>query len=264
MSNQALTWAFNQEDLPCKAKFVLVSIANHADHTNGYCWLKIATIADETGIPERSLYRYLGALVRNGYLRREKKKGADGKQRANDYWIIFDRPAAPFEWGAVVGGDDDAEPQDDVEPTATMAPGETDLAVGDEPKKMHDLAPGPTAIGGSASDAEPPKIKSKDSSSQRSQTPRGYRAPPPVPQGASAGHQAKPIFVYVGTDAWNAWMAERKRLTGYGSCPTTSRLIDGKLRQGWDFPTLYPAKTAAAQAPPTANTSSDQSEKLNT
>lgn len=246
MSNQALTWAFEQNGLPCKAKFVLVSIANHADHTDGYCWLKVSTIAQEAAIPERSLYRYLGGLMRNGYLRREKRKGADGKQRANDYWILFDRKQAPWDWGAVAGGDDDADPQDVVEPTAIVAVGESEMAVGDEGEKTPDMAVGPTAIGGSGKDSdEPPKTnpEKKEGASRFASPPRGYKAPPIAPeppQGALHPDASKPIFVFFGSRAWKAWVKYKKRTTGRDWSLTTTITIDGERKAGWHFPTLFP------------------------
>ena len=88
MSIQAVAWALDQ-DLPARPKLVLVAIANHADHTNGYCWLKAETIAREASCSPRSVYNFVGALVRNGYMRKALRKGEDGKQRANDYWIMF-------------------------------------------------------------------------------------------------------------------------------------------------------------------------------
>lgn len=265
MSNQALTWAFEQEGLPCKAKFVLVSIANHADHTNGYCWLKVTTIAREASIPERSLYRYIGALVRNGYLRREKKRGADGKQRANDYWILFDRPDAAWDWGAVIGGDDDAEPQDVVEPTANLADGETDLAVGDDDEKTPDLAVGPTAIGGTAYSDEPPKTKpEKSERAGFAAPPRAYKAPPvaPDPQGATHAQTNARLFVYRGTRAWDAWMDYRKRVLGKSGCPTYRKNIEGVgWRDGWDFPSMFPPGGETGKESSEAGTGTDPPHK---
>lgn len=244
MSNQALTWAFDQDGLPCKAKFVLVALANHADHTNGYCWLKIETIAQETAIPARSLFRYIGALIRNGYLRREKKRGADGKQRANDYWLLFNRLDAAWDWGAVIGGDDDAEPQD-VEPTAKLESDETDLAVGSKDEKTPELAVGPSAIGGTTSSDKPPKTNPEKKGGARSfaSPPRRYQPPPlapELPQGALHPDATKPVFVYVGTRAWSAWVAYKKKNTGIDWDLKTTITIDGERKTGWHFPRLFP------------------------
>ena len=65
MSIQAVAWALDQ-DLPARPKLVLVSIANHASHTDGYCWLKAETIAQEAACTPRSVYTYIGGLVRTG------------------------------------------------------------------------------------------------------------------------------------------------------------------------------------------------------
>jgi hypothetical protein len=90
MSIQAVAWALEQ-DLPARPKLVLVSIANHANHVDGYCWLKAETIAKEAACTPRSIYNFVGALIRNGFIRKALRKGDDGKQRATDYWILFDR-----------------------------------------------------------------------------------------------------------------------------------------------------------------------------
>src|SRR5690349_3688223 len=110
MSIQAVAWALDQ-DLPARPKLVLVSIANHANHTDGYCWLKVETIAAEASCSERAVYNFIGDLIRNGFIRKAPRKGEDGKQRANDYWILINRPAA--EWLKV--GADDASDADEAE-----------------------------------------------------------------------------------------------------------------------------------------------------
>jgi hypothetical protein len=251
MSIQAVAWALDQ-DLPGKAKLILVSIANHADHTNGYCWLRTETIAKEASTPERSVYRYLGALVRNGYLRKEQRKGKDGKQRANDYWIMFQREKVDWDWGAHASDDADGDAQDAVEPTATVAVGEpVENTVPTEPE-THDLAVGPSAIGGSRDMDEPSKTKpSRESSLDTGGPPRGYVPPPmgkPVKAPAS-DEPPKQFFVFEGTRAWDAWVAHKRRERGAPWSLTTTAVIEGKLRRGWYFPSLFPPSQAKPQQP---------------
>lgn len=249
MSIQAVAWVLDQDadDLPGKAKLVLVSIANHADHTNGYCWLNLDTIARESSMPVRSLFRYIGALVRNGFLRKELRKGKDGKQRATDYWVLFDRPPAKWDWGAKADGAEDEEPQDVVDPSATVADGETDLADGDDGKTTPVLADGPSANGGTRYIAEPSKTKpSKEEESPGLHAPgppRGYKPPPVEPMGAIVDPKAKQIFVIEGTRAWKAWVAHKQRTTGISFGLTTTAYIDGRHKRGWYFPTLFPPDT---------------------
>lgn len=52
------------------------------------------------------------------------------------------------------------------------------------------------------------------------------------------------IFVFEGSDAWQAWIAHRKRTTGIASMPKTWATIDGKRRLGWWCPSLYPPRDA--------------------
>ena len=77
MSIQAVAWVLDREELPARPKLVLVAIANHANHTDGYCWLKAETIAKEAACSPRAVFNFVGALIRNGYLRKAPARGAD-------------------------------------------------------------------------------------------------------------------------------------------------------------------------------------------
>src|SRR5262249_27189193 len=138
-----VAWALEQ-DLPARPKLVLVSIANHANHVDGYCWLKAETIARESACTPRSIYNFVGQLVRNGFIRKAKRKSDDGKQRANDYWILFDREENEWDAGASLespkADDEPIEDGSSVEDDATSgvpseirSPGEND-----EPSERHD------------------------------------------------------------------------------------------------------------------------------
>jgi hypothetical protein len=265
MSIQAVAWVLDQhpENLPGKPKLVLVSIANHADHTNGYCFLNLETISRESSMPVRSLYRYIGALVRNGYLRKVRRKGADGKHRATDYWILFQRAPAVFNWGAAGEIDDRDEPQDVVEPSASVADGENTTEGGRGPVESCELADGPSAIGGTTDKDEPSKTKpSYEEEGQglcAAQAPRTYRPPPIEPMGAIVDPQGKQIFVIKGTRAWDAHLADRKRRTGISSMPTIWATINGIRKEGWYFSSLFPSSAAPD---PSANLDDDDSRQL--
>jgi Helix-turn-helix domain len=120
MTIQAFAWAFDQR-LTGNAKLVLLALANHADHTTGHCDVDPATLAREASIRESSLWRYLGALERNGYLARDVKRTSEGERR--DYWLRLDRdPLLPWAWDA----QDDDKPDDagaeTPRPTITESP----------------------------------------------------------------------------------------------------------------------------------------------
>ncbi len=268
MSIQAVAWVLDQhpENLPGKPKLVLVSIANHADHTNGYCFLNLETISRESSMPVRSLYRYIGALVRNGYLRKELRKGADGKRRATDYWILFHRAPAVFVWGASGEIDDADEAQDVVEPSATVADGENTVEGAPGPVESCELADGPSAIGGTADKDEPsktnPSYEEERGGWRADEAPRAYRPPPVEPMGAivDADHKAGSIFVIEGTRAWDAWTREREQRTGRrGSYPVTNGIVNGKPKRGWYFKTLFPP---GDDRKPSANLTDEDSRQL--
>lgn len=252
MSIQAVAWALEQE-MPARPKLVLVSIANHADHRTGYCWLKAETIADEASCSPRGVFNFIGDLIRNGYLRKAIRRGEDGKQRANDYWILFDRQ--PVAWNASAPEIDDdetvIEPPDE---TTTSGEPHAPGACGESEPQTAPRAVGPHAHTCSRIDsAEPSKTNPKADARANAfaNPPRRYRSPPPEPQAADTEQPKRAIFVYVGTEAWQAWIRHRERVerrtTGY---PTTTAVIDGKTRTGWWFPSLFPPATNAATGPP--------------
>jgi hypothetical protein len=272
MSIQAVGWALEQ-DLPARPKLVLVSLCNHADHRTGYCWLKAETIADEASCSPRAVFNFIGDLIRNGYVRKAARRGDDGKQRANDYWILFDREAVKWTSDRSAGRDADAEdtteidaaeddpPQDVVPPHAPGAVGEEAPPTAPEPVDMRAGAVGPHAPACSHTDpAEPSKTNPKSAREGFGAPPRSYRPPPPpqpVAQGAIVGSTER-IFVIRGTPAWDAWMVERKRKTGIGSAPTTRHVVNGSMREGWFFPTLFPPD---ATGPPKATELTDDEAK---
>lgn len=267
MSIQAVAWALEQE-LPARPKLVLVAIANHANHVDGYCWLKAETIAREAACTPRSVYNFVGALIRNGFIRKAIRKGDDGKQRANDYWIEFEREEKPWEHGAHVEPDaavdeppeseaSEAVPQDVVEPDEPRACGETP-----EPSERHDTrrpvemssgSPGPHASTFTRKRiAEPSESNPKASSAGarvRSAAPRAYRPPPPQPMGADTEHKSKPVFVYLGTPAYEAWAKVKAKESGLSKWQLYTRsCIDGQWHTGWYFPTLFPPGQQGGQS----------------
>lgn len=266
MSIQAVGWALDQ-DLPARPKLVLVSLANHADHTNGYCWLKADTIAAEAACTPRSVYRFIGALIRNGFVRKAPRRGADGKQRATDYWILLDRPEKAWEW---LPQEDDprdaeadsevAENQDVVVPDDNVSPGENGDSEAENLPEIPALScgPGDSRVTDKRI-AEPSKTNPKEAAREgpqwRPSVPRRYK-PPPVapeqPQGTlrSTGHEQQ-VFVFVGTRAWDAWCDHKQRERGVRWTLTRTIVESGKAKTGWWFPSLFPPK-ATSTGPPRA------------
>lgn len=114
MTIQALAWSIDQP-IPGVAKLVLIALANHANYTNGYVHFEGSVISREAVVPERSLWRYIGALERNGYLRKEVRKRHGSEQR--EYWLALDHDVSqPWQWSAQ---DDD---RDDGSETSTAPP----------------------------------------------------------------------------------------------------------------------------------------------
>lgn len=263
MSIQAVAWALEQ-DMPARPKLVLVSIANHADHRTGYCWLKAETIGDEAACSPRAVFNFVGDLIRNGYIRKATRKAEDGKQRANDYWIVFDRAAGEWISDRTQSGEaeDDSASGDSAEtmdgdatssdPHAPGACGQSTAEPAAEPANMSPGAVGPHAPACSRKSLDEPSKnnpskKEKDGASQFASAPRKYHAPPLAAQGALHPDASKPIFVYQGTPAWDAWMAFKQATTGYRPTLTKTVVFDGEKRTGWWFPTLFPPRRETGQ-----------------
>lgn len=262
MSIQAVAWALEQ-DLPARPKLVLVAIANHANHIDGYCWLKAETIAREAACTPRSIYNFVGALIRNGFIRKSLRRGEDGKQRATDYWILFDREERPWAQDAHLESNEaDPDPseidtEEDLgttsgEPPESGATGETETPPPRQPVDIPAGSCGPSESGFHHKRiAEPSKINPKASTPPphgATVRPRGYTPPPLQPIGADLGHPTKPIFVYEGSRAYEAWSVVKSRERGFGldakgrgtwRCSTRA-FINGEWRSGWYFPTLFP------------------------
>lgn len=266
MSIQAVAWALDQ-DLPARPKLVLVSIANHANHVDGYCWLRLDTIAAEASCSRRAVFNFIGDLVRNGYVRKAQRRAEDGRQRANDYWILLNRE--PADWITVAKPEaaeiDEPEPGDDsVEACETSQDVDeqgAQNALGSEPVSQPEVsicAPGPSAPACThIESAEPSKIKPEEGARANAPyRPRGYAPPPPPrdpPQGEVLGPKASDqIFVFFPSKAYDAWarkMSIDNRL-GFDERGRPkwrlliTKTIDGDRRSGWYFPTLFPPAPA--------------------
>lgn len=93
MTVASLAWAISQ-NVPGNSKLVLIALANYADDSTGKVAFDADAIARIACIRPHSLFRYLGALERNGYVVSEKQKD-------REYWLQLDREnEAPWSWGA--------------------------------------------------------------------------------------------------------------------------------------------------------------------
>ncbi|MDB5555405.1 MAG: hypothetical protein JWL86_5389 [Rhizobium sp.] len=262
MSIQAVGWALDQ-DLPARPKLVLVAIANHANHVDGYCWLKAETIAPEASCSPRGVFNFVGDLIRNGFIRKAPRRGDDGKQRANDYWILFNRE--PSAW--IARGKESEFEQDDLDDDTTLeaeantqdvvvrdarrACGENDSPAAAEPVEIPARAVGPHAPACSHTDSIKPSKTNPLNAQARASTPRHYAPPPeppPKPMGSTtADGSGDFIFVYAGTPAYAAWKAVKERETGR---PWNGTMVKNGSH-GWYFRTLFPPQ---AKPPPGAGT----------
>jgi hypothetical protein len=119
MTIQSLAWAM-EAPVPGTAKLVLLALANHANYVDGFVNFDAPTVAREASIQISGLWRYLGALERNGYLAKDERKTAEGERR--DYWLLLDREtSAPWAWSA----HDGVEHPDDADAAAPVSSRQT-------------------------------------------------------------------------------------------------------------------------------------------
>jgi hypothetical protein len=160
----------------------LVAIANHANHGDGYCWLSLETISRESSTSPRGIIRIVAALIKNGFVKKEIRKGGDGKQRANDYWILFARAEAAW-IGQTDKDDADEQTQDIVDAENKLSPeshgGEQPESHGGEPAESY----GPSDSADTHIDSEEPSksnLKKVDRFGKKESGLRSYapKAPP--------------------------------------------------------------------------------------
>ena len=69
-------------------KLVLLALGAHTD-TNGRCWPSVATLAELSGLRDRSVQRSVVRLTAAGYVELERRAG-----RATIYRVVYDSPIA--------------------------------------------------------------------------------------------------------------------------------------------------------------------------
>ena len=242
MSNQAMTWAFAQ-NIPSRAKTVLLALANHADHTTGHCWPSIQTIMDEASCSRRATFNFIGALQRNGFIEIRKKRGNDGRQRASDYWLLFDRE--PHEWQHTVRVEEE-DCRDELEENSTEN-AELNFVHPDAPGENHEVEqiPAPPQSNPCTpiiepSDSNRQNPESKDGRGFKFDRPKEFSSDARKEQQAklqAADEARKPKFLPVieGSKPWEAHVRAGHPRTLVGTVE-----VNGKHHRGWYFPTLYP------------------------
>lgn len=251
MSIQAVGWAFDQP-IPSRAKLLLVALANHADHTSGYCWPSVETLMRETSMSRRAVFGYLGALRRNGYLDIKTAHGKDGRQRSNNYWILFDRE--PAEWLHLKKGEEEDPEENSSTPEV---PPELETKYAPLPGNVAETIPAPPQDNSCTPIKEP-----SDSNRQSPQLRDGQTLRPTRPKDFSpqrrvthqATEKAQPIGVIQGSKPWDAWVRHGHPPTLVGNVG-----VNGNRHRGWYFPTLYPPKATGPPPNPTM-TEADEEE----
>jgi hypothetical protein len=89
LSVKALTWAFDQPDLPPGEKVVQLILADYADEF-GRAFPGQATIAGKACISEKTVSRVVNRLQERGLLRREERRRADGSRSSDLYFLAVE------------------------------------------------------------------------------------------------------------------------------------------------------------------------------
>lgn len=270
MSVEAMAWAFRQK-LPPKPKIVLLALADQTDEATGrvcYGRTDIKHIAQKCSVGERSLYRYLAALIRNGYAIRES-----GKERGQEslFWLCLDRrPTELKDWRWSVGeepteseaDDDPAGPQDVEEGSANLAEGETtqiqpEIAQIGRPPLPQDgrprLSGRPGTISARARGGEARSFSKGQQDLERESA---------AIEKAAASQNTR-AFVIEGTRAWRAWIDYRRKRGQVASMPTCQGTGDHANKRGWWLPSLFPpSEKPSSTGPPLPNLPDEDSEAV--
>lgn len=282
MSVQALGWAFQQE-IRNRAKTVLLALANHADHTSGYCYPGIELIMKEASVSRASAYSFISALKRNDYITVKITKERNGR-RCYHFWLHFDRMDRPWINAKDEENDfsDDTETQD-IEESPKSGLHEIPPRVQNLETPVQDLDSGvqnldsayimlepsdkpliPEQVDSPASTASappplPPQPQADKPKAAERTRPHGFdpdKRRRELERLKAAEEARRPQLqpVIEGSEPWFAWLKYKNPQTGRCHPPTLTTTIDvkGRSDRGWYFPTLWPPKETGppGQAPP--------------
>ncbi len=259
MTVAALNWAFRQV-VPPAPKVILLALADQAEELTGkvcYGPTNLDHIARKSSLPRRTLSRHIGALMRNGYVRRESNKD---RGQPSHYWLCIDRDPADSldEWSFTTKPDDDErEEVDDAEqhddPQDIDRVGQNGLPPSDQEvdKTVMQNGPPPGPHGGPAvghmdgphestnnqrtTTREVEQKKTNGFSKQAQDEDRACVVAERVNKSENAT-----VFVIEGSKAWISWAAEMQRRTGRLFSLTCTGTVNGRKYHGWYFPTLFP------------------------
>jgi DNA-binding transcriptional ArsR family regulator len=128
VSIPATTWAFQQTDLPPTRRFVLVALADMLKMGQADCWPSIATLADRTGLSERSVRYALRDLEADHYVHvAPARRGRTPTYRLP--WMMFgagQRAGQVAKWERLYGGSS-CPPPSDGDPETTEIDPETEV-----------------------------------------------------------------------------------------------------------------------------------------
>ncbi|MCG7932746.1 MAG: helix-turn-helix domain-containing protein [Candidatus Thiodiazotropha lotti] len=86
MSISAITWAYDQAIKNPQAKFVLVTLANHADK-GGACFPGIDTLSRKTGMHRSTVIRHIGTLINEKFISKVVRSGDGSGRKSNLYQL---------------------------------------------------------------------------------------------------------------------------------------------------------------------------------
>ncbi len=126
MSVQLIAWAYEQRVGSWTEKAVLLALANASNHHTGRCHPRIATIAFETELNEKTVRRALVKLTDKGYVDRVRSRKEDGKYGLYHYkfpHLKLDSDDAPpdTESAGTTGHRVRSEPEVNLEPEVVLA-----------------------------------------------------------------------------------------------------------------------------------------------
>lgn len=241
MSWKAVAWAFDQQDVKGTAKLVLVALCERADKHTWHCFPSMKQIAEDASCSERAAHIYVAALKRNGFVASQNIRGTDGRQRANNYWILADRPAAKWISGPLTK-EQHPDKEDD---EATIDSGPTaENAVGKNASDLPKDSGGPTATvcRQEPSESEPSESLRTEESERRSVAMRPAQHDPTARKqdqarfkAAEQARKPKMVPVIEGTRAWAAWLQH-----GHKPGLVSTIIVNGQPKRGWYFPSLFP------------------------